>query len=80
MKEAFYWFLTILWVHEPIIDTFRRYPYQNSIVGRTSTAAEVQFLKDTDHFGEVDEDVAAHVLYDIKNERWTPLGKLDSST
>lgn len=78
MKEAIYWFLNILWVHEPIIDTFGRYPYRNSIVGRTSTASEVQFLEDTDHFGEVDETVAAHVLQDVKTGRWTPLASSGS--
>lgn len=32
--------------HKMIIDRFGRYPHRNSIVGRTSTPAEIEFLKE----------------------------------
>ena len=32
--------------HKAIIDRFGRYPHRNALLGRTSTAAELQFLKE----------------------------------
>jgi uncharacterized protein (DUF924 family) len=31
--------------HKSIIERFGRYPYRNSILGRTSTPEEIEFLK-----------------------------------
>ena len=31
--------------HKAIIDRFGRYPHRNAVLGRTSTAEEIEFLK-----------------------------------
>ena len=35
--------------HKAIIDRFGRYPHRNEILGRTSTAEEIEFLKQPGH-------------------------------
>ena len=73
MQERMYPFLNILWVHEPIINVFGRYPYRNSAAGRASTPAEEKFLEETSHFGEVEAEAAAKIKEDIDAGRWTPI-------
>lgn len=37
-----------MYQHKEIIDRFGRYPYRNEILGRTSTADELDFISDND--------------------------------
>ena len=36
--------------HKALIDRFGRYPYRNAVLGRASTPAELEWLKDNDGF------------------------------
>lgn len=38
----------IMYQHKEIIDKFGRYPYRNDVMGRTSTAEELDFMLDND--------------------------------
>ncbi|MBS3996536.1 MAG: DUF924 domain-containing protein [Hydrogenophaga sp.] len=38
--------------HRDIIATFGRFPYRNAVLGRPSTPAEIEFLKDGPRFGQ----------------------------
>lgn len=39
-------------LHRDIVDRFGRFPYRNAVLGRTSTPAEEDFLKDGPRFGQ----------------------------
>jgi uncharacterized protein (DUF924 family) len=69
-----FWMAMLMDIHVPIIEHFRRYPYQNAIRGRESTEEEKQWIEKTTHFGETTEAVARRVKEDVKAGRWTPLG------
>lgn len=38
--------------HQAIIQQFGRFPHRNEVLGRTSTPAEVEYLKDAKRFGQ----------------------------
>jgi uncharacterized protein (DUF924 family) len=75
MDEFVFWFLMLFDAHPPIIKAFGRYPYRNGAVGRESTPRELEWLEDTNHFGEVQEEVAKRIKKDVLAGRWTPLGE-----
>lgn len=64
--------MAIIDIHYPIIAKFGRYPWRNGNIGRLSTQQELQFLEDSDHFGDLDQDVKAQIDADIAAERCTP--------
>lgn len=64
--------MAIVDMHYPIIAKFGRYPWRNGNIGRLSTQQELQFLEDSDHFGDLDQDVKAQINADIAAGRWTP--------
>ena len=39
-------------LHRDIVDRFGRFPYRNAVLGRASTPAELEFLKDGPRFGQ----------------------------
>lgn len=61
LEEFVFWFLMILDAHPPIIKTFERYPYRNGAMGREITPRELEWLEKTDHFGEVEPEVAKRI-------------------
>ncbi|KAJ9151485.1 hypothetical protein NKR19_g4929 [Coniochaeta hoffmannii] len=69
-----YWMCMLMDIHVPIIEHYGRYPCQNAIRGRESTAEEKEWIEETTHFGETTQDVAKRVKEDIAAGRWTPLG------
>jgi uncharacterized protein (DUF924 family) len=75
MEEFVFWFLVLFDAHPPIIKAFGRYPYRNGAVGRESSLRELEWLEETNHFGEVDEEVAKRIKEDVLAGRWTPLGE-----
>ena len=44
-RETFLTIAQFAELHKDIIDRFDRYPHRNAILGRTSTAEEIEFLK-----------------------------------
>ncbi|KAG0650763.1 hypothetical protein D0Z07_2268 [Hyphodiscus hymeniophilus] len=75
MEGFWWWLLTVLDVHKPIIDHFGRYPYLNGSVGRESTAEEVEHIEETNHFGEANPEVVKRIKEDVERGVWTPLGE-----
>lgn len=73
-KAAFFLFM-VDDAHRPIIEKFGRYPYRNAIEGRDSTAGELEWIRETDHFAEAEPDVANRVRRDMASGKWTPLGE-----
>jgi hypothetical protein len=66
--------------HPPIVKTFGRYPYRNGAIGRESTPRELEWLEKTDHFAEVEPEVAMRIREDVLAGRWTPLGERTEGT
>lgn len=73
-KAAFFTFM-VDDAHRPIIEKFGRYPYRNAIEGRDSTADELEWIRETDHFAEAEPGVAKRVRRDMAAGKWTPLGE-----
>ncbi|GJC85491.1 hypothetical protein ColLi_08329 [Colletotrichum liriopes] len=74
-QEWVFWSCMLMDVHWPIIRRFGRYPYRNLILGRQSTEEELEWLKETEHFGEASAEVAVKVKEDIAADRWTSLSR-----
>ncbi|MCJ1237853.1 hypothetical protein MMC14_005840 [Varicellaria rhodocarpa] len=76
MEDLVFWFLMLFDVHFPIIKTFGRYPYRNSVLGRDSSEEEKDFLSRTNHFAEEeDETIVKKIREDVLAGKWTPLSE-----
>lgn len=72
--EVVFWWCRVKEAHTPIVRTFGHYPYRNRAVGRRTTEAEEEFLRDTENFGvSVDEDATNMIREDVERGVWTPL-------
>jgi uncharacterized protein (DUF924 family) len=76
---AAFFFFRVDDAHGPIIDRFGRYPYRNAIEGRDSSLEELEWVRDTGHFGEAGPDVAERVRRDMEAGTWTQLGEQSQS-
>ncbi|KAJ4390072.1 hypothetical protein N0V93_007545 [Gnomoniopsis smithogilvyi] len=70
-----WWWFMLMDIHKPIIDRFGRYPYANAARGRESTAEEVKWLAEVDHFAQEAPEVERQVKKDVELGIWQPLGE-----
>lgn len=74
-EEWCWWWLMLMDIHKPIIDRFGRYPYANGARGRESTAEELEWLEEVDHFAQEAPEVARQIKEDMELGVWRPLGE-----
>lgn len=70
-----WWWFMLMDIHKPIIDRFGRYPYANGARGRESTAEELEWLEEVNHFAEEAPEVATQIKEDVELVVWQPLGE-----
>jgi uncharacterized protein (DUF924 family) len=76
MEDFAFWLWTVMDVHKPVIESFGRYPYKNSAMGREETDREREWIVAWGMGREVDDHTARRIREDVLRGRWTPLGEV----
>jgi hypothetical protein len=76
MEDFAFWLWTVMDVHKPVIESFGRYPYKNSAMGKEETDREREWIVAWGMGREVDDHTARRIREDVLQGRWTPLGEV----
>ncbi|KAL7005773.1 hypothetical protein EMMF5_004688 [Cystobasidiomycetes sp. EMM_F5] len=72
--QDFFWFdMQINRVHQPILETFGRYPWRNAALGRDLSQEENAYMLSIRGFADVDQAIARDIRNDAQNGIWRPL-------
>jgi hypothetical protein len=73
LDEGCFFLACLMDVHNPPLERFGRYPYQNDARGRVSTPEEDEWMEKSALFEHLPSEIRETIRRDVKNGLWTPL-------